>query len=313
MNLRNDTSFHSTAMNLLYRTGARRSMAGIRLPFAWRRGEEQRETEKREIVARTAGAERGHPPYAMPAAASMPGTCEESADAEEHERPYVETLIISDIHLGSDVSRPAELLRMLKSYRFSRLILNGDVFDDLNFKRLRKEDWRFLSYIRKLSNPKRGCEVIWVAGNHDGFAEPLSHLLGVTVHDEYIWEMDGRRYLATHGHQFDTFLTERVIITNIASYLYLLLQRMDTEKQRVSRWIKRSSKSWLKVSEKIALDAMNYGERRSVDYVFCGHTHIAMEAERTGVRYCNSGCWTDRPSQYITVDAATGVTIHECP
>lgn len=232
-------------------------------------------------------------------------------DTGESRRIHVETMIISDIHLGSDVSRSGELLKMLKRYRFSRLILNGDVFDDLNFKRLRKEDWKFLSYIRKLSNPKKHCQVIWVAGNHDGFAEPLSHLLGVEVHDEYIWEFAGRRYLATHGHQFDTFINERVIITAIASYLYLLVQRVDGEKQRVSRWVKRSSKSWLRISEKIAQDAMKHGARRRVDYVFCGHTHIAMEAEREGVRYCNSGCWTDRPSQYITIDHDEGVRIRE--
>lgn len=229
------------------------------------------------------------------------------------EIPYVETIIVSDIHLGSDVSRSGELLKVLKSYVFSRLILNGDVFDDLNFKRLRKEDWKFLSYIRRLSNPKRGCEVVWVAGNHDGLAEPLSHLLGVKVYEEYIWESDGRRLMATHGHQFDTFLRQRVIISNIASYLYLMLQRLDRESQRVSRWVKRRSKSWLKVSDKIARDAMEYAARRNVELVFCGHTHLALEMRSAGVRYYNSGCWTDLPSQYITVDHLNQVTIHHCP
>jgi metallophosphoesterase superfamily enzyme len=57
----------------------------------------------------------------------------------------VDTLIVSDIHLGSEVSRSKQLLDVIKQFQFKRLILNGDVFDDLNFKRLSKSDWKFLS------------------------------------------------------------------------------------------------------------------------------------------------------------------------
>lgn len=104
----------------------------------------------------------------------------------------VDTIIVSDLHLGSSVSRGKRLLELLHAYTYRRLILNGDVFDDLNFKRLTKDDWRFLSYIRKMSNPKRGIDVVWVIGNHDGgVADILSHLLGVPVHEEYVWEAGG--------------------------------------------------------------------------------------------------------------------------
>ena len=223
----------------------------------------------------------------------------------------VDTLIISDIHLGSDVSRSREALKMLKSYSFKRLILNGDVFEDLNFKRLRKDDWKLLSYIRKLSNPKRGVEVVWVAGNHDGIAQILTHLLGIPVFDEYIWESGGETYLAIHGHQFDTFLNERVIISTLACNFYKLFQRIDGNEQRISRWMKRRSKTWLRVSEKIAREAMEYGRSKGAGYVFCGHTHLAIEQTDGIIKYFNSGCWTDKPSHYLTVETGSGVTIRE--
>jgi len=44
----------------------------------------------------------------------------------------VDTLIVSDVHLGSDLSRPDALLATLRQYTFQRLILLGDIFDDLN-------------------------------------------------------------------------------------------------------------------------------------------------------------------------------------
>src|SRR5438034_6017448 len=103
-----------------------------------------------------------------------------------------DTLILSDLHLGSDMSRADEARRMLRQHRFRRLILLGDIFSDLNFGRLTKQHWRFLSYIRKLSNPKRQVEVVWVEGNHDhGLTD--SHLMGIKVYQEYVWEYGDRK------------------------------------------------------------------------------------------------------------------------
>src|SRR5262252_3289178 len=106
----------------------------------------------------------------------------------------VDTLILSDLHLGSEVSRARDALRLLKASHFRRLILLGDIFCDLNFRRLKKEHWQFLSYIRKLSNPKRKIEVVWVEGNHDaGLTDVMSHLVGVRVFQQYAWEYQGIR------------------------------------------------------------------------------------------------------------------------
>jgi metallophosphoesterase superfamily enzyme len=116
------------------------------------------------------------------------------------------TLILSDLHLGSDTSHAREATRLLREARFQRLILLGDIFADLNFARLTKDHWKFLGYIRKLSNPKRGIEVVWVEGNHDhGLTNIMSHLVGVRVYQHYAWDYRGLHHIAIHGHQFDGF------------------------------------------------------------------------------------------------------------
>ncbi|MDZ4746222.1 MAG: UDP-2,3-diacylglucosamine diphosphatase [bacterium] len=243
-----------------------------------------------------------------------------SPDPETPEEPIfldheavVDTIIVSDVHLGSSVSRSKRLLELLRAYSYHRLILNGDVFDDLNFNRLTKEDWRFLSYIRKMSNPKRGVNVVWVIGNHDGgVAEILSHLLGVPVHEEYVWEAGGLRCLAIHGHQFDKWITEHVVVTAVASTLYSWLQRLDPE-HRVSRWVKRTSKKWLRLSDKVANDAIEHGRKHhGADIVFCGHTHQFTDRVIGRGRYINSGCWTDKPSQYVTISLNGEITLRQC-
>jgi len=47
-----------------------------------------------------------------------------------------DTVIISDLHLGSEVSQAGAALAFLQSIHFKRLILLGDIFADLNFRRL---------------------------------------------------------------------------------------------------------------------------------------------------------------------------------
>jgi len=139
-----------------------------------------------------------------------------------------DTLILSDLHLGSDVCHAREAIRMLQTQSFRRLILLGDIFSDLNFRRLKKEHWQFLGYIRKLSNPKRGIEVVWVEGNHDaGLTNVMSHLVGVRVYEEYVWYYDGKKHLAVHGHQFDRFIVNNLLLSHVGTALHLVLQKLD--------------------------------------------------------------------------------------
>jgi UDP-2,3-diacylglucosamine pyrophosphatase LpxH len=213
-----------------------------------------------------------------------------------------DTVILSDLHLGSELSRADEAREMLRSLAFRRLILLGDVFCDLNFRRLKKKHWDFLSFVRKLSNPRRNVEVVWVEGNHDrGLTEVMSHLVGVKVYQEYLWRFMGRRYLAVHGHQFDRFLVDNAALSALGEYLHIQIQRFDSERKVFTRFLDRQNSKWLHLSPKVAAGAMAHARFRGADVVFCGHTHHAMQAEEGGVRYFNSGCWTGDAPTYITV------------
>jgi UDP-2,3-diacylglucosamine pyrophosphatase LpxH len=223
---------------------------------------------------------------------------------------YWDTVIISDLHLGSDVSRAREALNFLRTRRFKRLILLGDIFSDLNFRRLTKEHWQFLSHIRKLSNPKRNVEVVWVEGNHDqGLSQLMSHLVGVPVYQQYAWEFNGIRHLAVHGHQFDRFVVNNVLLSRIGEFFYLLIQKFGDKEKSVARYLDRLNTRWLRLSTKVANGALAYAKQSGAERVFCGHTHVALNAERDGVSYFNSGSWIDTQCTYITIDSE-GAQIH---
>jgi UDP-2,3-diacylglucosamine pyrophosphatase LpxH len=222
-----------------------------------------------------------------------------------------DTLIISDLHLGSIVSRAEEARRMLQRKTFRRLILLGDIFCDLDFGRLKKEHWELLSYIRKLSNPRRMVEVVWVEGNHDrGLTEVMSHLVGINVYQEYQWHYASKRYLAIHGHQYDSFLVRNAALSAAGEWVYMRLQKLDSKSRLISRFLDRQNSKWMRLSPKVASGALAYASLRGADVVFCGHTHMAMQAERKGLRYFNSGCWTTEDPTYITVDEL-GVRLHD--
>jgi UDP-2,3-diacylglucosamine pyrophosphatase LpxH len=224
-------------------------------------------------------------------------------DVERFSEGICDTLIVSDLHLGSGLSRAEDAHRLLKSRAFHRLILLGDIFCDLNFRRLKRRHWQLLSYIRKLSNPKRNVEVVWVEGNHDrGLTDVMSHLVGVQVYQEYLWNFAGRRYLAIHGHQFDRFLVNNAALSALGEFLHFQIQKLDSERKCFTKFLDRQNSKWLRLSPKVASGALAHAKVRGADVVFCGHTHEAMEAEIEGIRYFNSGCWTNDDPTYIAVD-----------
>lgn len=218
------------------------------------------------------------------------------------------TLIISDLHLGSPVSQPKKALKLLQSYSFRKLILLGDVFDNMDFRNMTKECWELLNYIGKISKDKK---VRWVRGNHDGGLENIfSSLMDARIHETYSWQYKHEKYLAIHGHQFDRFMVNNALLSYLATVFYTFVQKLDSEDKKFSRFLKRKSKGWLRLSEKVARSALLYGKKQGARYVFCGHTHRALEKRNHDILYYNSGCWTDLPCTYITIDENV-IKIHE--
>jgi UDP-2,3-diacylglucosamine pyrophosphatase LpxH len=213
-----------------------------------------------------------------------------------------DAVIISDLHLGSEAAQVWALrsfLELIKSGRLPtrEIVLNGDVFDSHDFRRLKKQHWKVLTLLRSISDDVR---ITWINGNHDGPAEFISSLIGVRFAEEYLLRSGGNRILVLHGHQFDTFIDNHPFVTWAADQVYRVLQQIDPT-FRMARSVKRGSKTFLRCSEQIERGARKYAKDQNCDIVCCGHTHL--EAARPGdVSYFNSGCWTELPCTYLTVD-----------
>ena len=215
----------------------------------------------------------------------------------------LDAIVISDIHLGSDNCQAKLLIAFLEEILHGdiatrRLIINGDMFDSIDFRRLRKTHWKVLSMIRHLSDK---MDVIWTCGNHDGPAEIISHLLGVEVRNEFIFTSGNKRLLVLHGDIFDDFIDHHPILTWIGDAIYNVLQKVD-RRHYIARLAKARSKTFLHCIDKVQQKSMAYGQKQGCDAVLCGHTHQAVEVPREPVAYFNSGSWTEIPSTYLTVE-----------
>lgn len=210
----------------------------------------------------------------------------------------VDAVIISDLHLGSPNCRAKALCHFLKGIKETtrRLILNGDVFDSIDMRRLKKYHWNVLSEIRKMSD---NVEVIWIAGNHDGPAEIMAQMIGTEVVDEYILESGDKKILILHGDRFDKYIQEKPVITWIGDTIYWLLQLIDSS-HYIARMAKHSSKEWLHNAETIQAEAIKLATKMGCDAAVCGHVHHAVAIPGL-VSYYNTGCWTEAPCSYLEV------------
>ncbi len=213
-----------------------------------------------------------------------------------------DAIILSDLHLGSSNCQAKNLVRFLESLAdlqiaTATLILNGDVFNSFDFRRLQKNHWRVLSLLRKLSDQ---IEIIWICGNHDGSAEIVSHLLGVTVKDEHELYSGGRKILILHGHIFDDFIDAHPVLTWLGDMVYFFLQWIDRS-HYFAKLAKNGSKIFLRCAEKIKHGSIEYAHKKSCQAVCCGHTHQASCDLTQPTQYFNSGCWTETPCTYLTV------------
>jgi len=210
-----------------------------------------------------------------------------------------DAIIISDTHLGSSVCESKQLYNFLQLVyiKTNRLIINGDFFDNLDFRRLKKTHWEILSLLRRMS---KYLEIVWIRGNHDGDSEIISHLIGVDFKNEYTFMSGDKKILCLHGDKFDDFIYKYPQTSRLADLIYRTIQRFD--KKYLPLLIKSRSKIYLRCTENMINSSRKYALEKDINCVCLGHTHHAMIDKDHAVWYANSGCWTEKKCSYLEVN-----------
>jgi UDP-2,3-diacylglucosamine pyrophosphatase LpxH len=218
-------------------------------------------------------------------------------------------LVVSDIHLGSPVSRVKALAKILKNEKYNHLILNGDIFDNRYLSRYKKHHWKVLSLIRKIAKKKH---VTFIKGNHDAKSVYVTKILGIEFVDQLLLTVNNRKMLFMHFQQFDPFIFKYPLITTIAEHIYYFFQSIDRTKT-IARFLKRNSKSFLDIRFNIRRKALKHIENKDIQCILGGHIHYAESYTdpETNKEYYNSGSFCDDPSHYILIDSKGNVKLKE--
>lgn len=225
------------------------------------------------------------------------------------ERTYYPTIILSDIHLGSEYSRTEEVSAFLKQVDCGRLILNGDIIDGWQLRKVGKR-WKqkhsdFFRVLMKMME-NQGTEIIYVRGNHDDFLDSLVPLYfyNISIVKEYILETHGRRYLVTHGDIFDSISSHMKWLAVLGDAGYSMLLWMNKlynyyRKSRgktyfsLARYAKHKVKSAVSYISSFQQELVKLARLRKVNGIICGHIHQVANVWYDDIHYLNSGDWVE--------------------
>jgi UDP-2,3-diacylglucosamine pyrophosphatase LpxH len=205
--------------------------------------------------------------------------------------------IVSDLHLGSEHFHHGEFLSWLDTLPDGvPLILNGDTIDDPR-KALGPEHTDVLA---RVVGESRRRPVVWVYGNHDA-GLVLDEPGDIRFVNHY--ELD-RRILIVHGDDFDDVMPKHGVFKHLFKLLHKMRHRLGFQNVHVAEYAKKWAFLYRVLNERVATNALEAARSGSFAAVACGHTHSVMDVERDGVRYLNTGAWTEHPLHFIEVAEA---------
>jgi UDP-2,3-diacylglucosamine pyrophosphatase LpxH len=213
------------------------------------------------------------------------------------------TIIISDLHLGSKASRKDDILGFLENLETNTLILNGDIIDGWSLARgskWTKKDSKIIRKILKIS--ETGTDVIWIRGNHDDFLkEFLPFYLGnIKIVEDYIHQYNQTRYYIFHGDVLDIFITKIKWLAYIGSIGYdiaLWINRWYNKWRSfrglpyysISNDIKKGIKKATNFINDFEDNARRLAYQKGCTVAICGHIHHPAIKDH----YLNSGDWCE--------------------
>lgn len=223
--------------------------------------------------------------------------------------PHVRSIFLSDIHLGTRACQAERLLDFLREYSADHLFLVGDIVDFWAMSRGVHWSSAQNTVVQKvLRRARHGEQLMLIPGNHD---EALRDYVDARFGDirlarQHVHTLaDGRRFLLTHGDEFDQVTRYHRWVAVLGDLAYEFLVRQNVWLSWVRRQIGRpgywSLAGYAKRKVKTAMqfifdfeDSVAHRVReRGLDGVVCGHIHWAAIREVGGITYVNCGDWVD--------------------
>lgn len=215
--------------------------------------------------------------------------------------------VVSDLHIGLPYFRRSAFVQFVRSLSpETALILNGDVIDN-PYQQLQREDQAVLNFLREQSFVRR---VVWIYGNHDE-----NYQLPDPGRIEFRRQLVlGTRLMIVHGDDFDTVMAKSRWFMRLFKFCHKVRLRAGAAPVHVAEVAKRWAPLLYRfLTEQVKKNAVECASQAGVEAITCGHTHYAEDAVSEGVRYINTGTWTEGSVHYLSVrEAGLFLRSHHC-
>lgn len=219
------------------------------------------------------------------------------------------TVIISDVHLGSEGSKAKEATLFLKSVSCETLILNGDIIDSWQLRKgssWKKKHTAFFRIILKMIENQH-TKVVYLRGNHDDFLDqiiPFSLGKSFTIQRDYILKSGKKNFLIIHGDIFDSVTSHMKWLAYMGDVGYTFLLTINKLYNQYRTWRGLDYYSFSqRIKQKVKL-AVNYisdfeeklaelAKANHCEGIICGHIHKPDIRQIGDITYMNSGDWVE--------------------
>ena len=200
------------------------------------------------------------------------------------------------------------LLDFLSRHTADRYYLVGDIIDGWRLRRGWHWPQKHNDVVQAfLALARTGAQIIYIPGNHDEMLRSYlgRHFGGIEVvrEAEHV-AADGRRFLVTHGDQFDSIVVHAKWLAHVGDRAYDLALWLNTGLNRarhlwggqywsLSNWAKQQVKRAVNHISEYERVLTGEASRGGYDGIVCGHIHRANIRELDGISYVNTGDWVE--------------------
>ncbi len=203
-------------------------------------------------------------------------------------------IIVSDLHIGSKYFLYRDFEYFLNNIpEDAEFILNGDIIEN-PYAKLKLTDQQILNRFEQMSYRQK---VVWVRGNHDNGYIPQS-LGQIQIKQHHSIQ---KRVFITHGDFFDKVMPQSRAFIKAFKMMHDLRVKLGARPVHVAEYAKKWKRFYGYLRKNVMLNAVNYAAENGFEAVTCGHTHYAEEKFINGIRYLNTGAWTELPTYYVRV------------
>ena len=206
--------------------------------------------------------------------------------------------IVSDLHLGNAYFHQHAFDNWLQTIPGkATLVLNGDVIDDPELSLPDAHE----QTLHKIVAESHQRKVIWVYGNHDADFNMVD-----SGEIEFVseWAIEKRLHIV-HGNNLDDLMIRHSLFKWVFRRIHHLFVALGLRDMHVAEYAKKWGLIYRVLNEHVARNAVRVIEQSGFEAITCGHTHAAMDIERGGKRYINTGAWTERPLHYVRVNTTS--------